>query len=79
MSWEPLQGHLHCGMWIPLVHWAWILKFIYTVDIDPTLVSEETKQKLPDNIKLIEGDYNNIANLFPPAMLHCNLFHILGW
>ena len=42
---------------------------IYTVDIDPTLVSEETKQKLPDNVKLIEGDYNKIADLFLPAML----------
>ena len=42
---------------------------IYTVDIDPTLVSEETKQKLPDNVTLIEGDFNKIADLFPPAML----------
>lgn len=42
---------------------------IYTVDIDPTLVSEETKQKLPDNVTLIEGDYNKIAESFPPAKL----------
>ena len=42
---------------------------IYMVDIDPTLVSEETKQKLPDNVKLIKGDINKIADLFPPAML----------
>ena len=37
---------------------------IYTVDdIDPALVSEETKQKMPDNVKLIEGDYNKIADI----------------
>ena len=42
---------------------------IYTVDIDPTLVSEETKQKMPDNITLIEGDFNKIAEVFPPSML----------
>ena len=42
---------------------------IYTVDIDPVLVSEETKQKMPDNVKLIEGDYNKIAEIFPPTML----------
>ena len=42
---------------------------IYTIDIDSTLVSEETKQKLPDNVTLIEGDYSKIADLFPPAML----------
>ena len=42
---------------------------IYTVDIDPTLVSEETKQKVPDNVTLIEGDFNKIAEVFPPSML----------
>ena len=42
---------------------------IYTVDIDPALVSEETKQKMPDSVKLIEGDYNKIAEVFPPTML----------
>ena len=42
---------------------------IYTVDIDPTLVSEETKQKMPDNVTLIEGDFNKIAEVFPPSML----------
>ena len=47
------------------------------VDIDPTLVSEETKQKLQDNVKLIEGDFNKIAYLFPPALLQS--FHIPGW
>ena len=42
---------------------------IYTVDYDPTLVSESMKKKIPDNVKLIEGDCNKIAEVFPPEML----------
>lgn len=42
---------------------------IYTVDYDPTLVSESMKRKIPDNVKLIEGDLNKIAEVFPPEML----------
>ena len=42
---------------------------IYTVDYDPTLVSESMKKKIPDNVKLIEGDLNKIAEVLPPEML----------
>ena len=49
---------------------AWLIGTqIYTVDHDPTLVNEEMKQKIPDNVKLMEGDYNKIEEVFPPAML----------
>ena len=42
---------------------------IYTVDIDPTLVSDKMRQQMPDNVTLIEGDYNKINEILPPAKL----------
>ena len=42
---------------------------IYTVDIDPTLVSDDTRKKMPDNVTLIEGDCNKIDEIFPSDML----------
>ena len=42
---------------------------IYTVDIDPTLVSERMRQMMPDNVTLLEGDFSKMNEIFSPAML----------
>ena len=42
---------------------------VYTLDIDPGLISEEIKKINHKNVTFIEGDSGKIEEVFPPSML----------